>query len=144
MPNIRFLLQGCRAILIDKDRNPKVWIVSYLVHWSESGADILIVLHYLCILVVFFGVLAVDASKVGTSAWRGCWTIFLQNWWSTVGRFEPTYQTFPWKKYRVQALIEGHGRRVEVEHWNGASVVVRITHYYTSSQVWRVCRLLIK
>lgn len=89
---------------------------------------------------LFFWVVALDASEVGTSAWRSCCRIFLQNWWPTVGRFGPTCQTFPWKNHRVQALIEGHGRRVE--HWNGASVVVSQNNtLHTSSRVWRVCRL---
>ena len=81
-------------------------------------------------------VLAVDASKFGPSAWGGSWTIFLQNWWSTMGRIEPTFQTFAWKKYRVQTLIEVLGKRVEQSLDGGRN--------NTSFQVWRVsadCRL---
>lgn len=38
-----------------QQRKPKVLIVFYLLaHCLESGTDILIVLHHLCILVVFF------------------------------------------------------------------------------------------
>jgi hypothetical protein len=32
VPNIQFPLQGCRAILVDKDKNPMVQIISYLAH----------------------------------------------------------------------------------------------------------------
>jgi hypothetical protein len=33
---IQFLLQGCRAILVDKDRNPKVQITSYFKHGPSN------------------------------------------------------------------------------------------------------------
>ena len=37
MPNIQFLLlQGCRAIMIEKDKNPKVQIILYLAHLDEK------------------------------------------------------------------------------------------------------------
>jgi hypothetical protein len=35
VPNIQFPLQGCRAILVDKDRNPKVQIISCLAHLHQ-------------------------------------------------------------------------------------------------------------
>ena len=70
------------------------------------------------------GILAVDASKAGTSAWGGRWTIFLQNWWSTVGRFKPTAQTFASKKYWVQALIAILGNsRTEPRWWSKQHII---------------------
>ena len=77
------------------------------------------------VVIFFMLVLAVDASKFGPSAWGGSWTIFLQNWWSTMGRIEPTSQTFAWKKYRVQTLIEVLGNEL-----NRASMVAETTHHF--------------
>ena len=76
------------------------------------------------VVIFFVRVLAVDASKFGPSAWGGSWTIFLQNWWSTVGRFKPTAQTFAWKKYWVQALIAILGNsRTEPRWWSKQHII---------------------
>ena len=36
VPNIQFPLQGFRAILVDKDKNPKVQIISYLARLHQN------------------------------------------------------------------------------------------------------------
>lgn len=59
-----------------QQRKPKVLIVFYLLaHCLESGTDILIVLHHLCILVVFF----LGSCTGCLRGWNKCMTKLLQN-----------------------------------------------------------------
>jgi hypothetical protein len=70
VPNIQFALQGCRAILVDKDQNPKVQIISDLAHLHQN----LLLTDYLIWYNLFCG-----TCSGRLQGWKKCMTRQLRN-----------------------------------------------------------------